>query len=434
LTIESRTNNTANEILTLAGTTGLTIETRTNNTANEILTLAGTTGPAYDSAGNMTGDAQSHTYRYDAWNRLTAVYSDLAMTATVATYKYDGRNYRIAKTVGNDTFDYYYNTNWQVLEERKNGSRNSYAKYVWDLRYIDAPVLCWRDTNADSYLDATHYYINDANMNVTAIVNASNGNVVERTIYDAYGKPTFLDGSWNLQGGTGTASGVANEILYCGYRYNAETGNYQVRNREYQPSFGSWLQRDPAKYKDGLDLYQYCRSRPYDLVDYRGLIGAVITGADPLTTIKQVIPATMPTVPKAPPGTQEFAAVLEEARKYVQEHPAIGLDKLKEYATGKGLDVIFGTAEAAADAMKLFADEKSDSQCGAWMKRTIDIAKNGGNCSEITNMPQATECAAGLVTIGKATGPGLSKWFNDFKNKLGKDCAEKQKGNCPKKN
>jgi RHS repeat-associated protein len=246
-----------------------TTQTRTNNTANEILTLADTTGPAYDLAGNMTNDAQSHTYRYDAWNRLTAVYSDLAMTTTVATYKYDGRNYRIAKTVGNDTFDYYYNTNWQVLEERKNGSRTAYAKYVWDLRYIDAPVLRWR---VDGAVSDTLYYTTDANMNVTALVNASSGNVVERTIYDAYGQPTFLDGSWNLQGGTGTASAFANEILYCGYRYNAETGNYQVRNREYQPGLGRWLQRDPIEYGDWMNLYLYCGSMPVLFADPYGTV------------------------------------------------------------------------------------------------------------------------------------------------------------------
>ena len=45
-----------------------------------------------------------------------------------------------------------------------------YAQYVWDARYIDAPVVRFHDSNTDGTLDDTLYYATDANMNVTARV------------------------------------------------------------------------------------------------------------------------------------------------------------------------------------------------------------------------------------------------------------------------
>jgi hypothetical protein len=98
--------------------------------------------------------------------------------------RYDGLNRRISKTAGTDTLDYYYNENWQVLEVRKNGSANPLEQWVWDQRYIDAPVLRWHDSNTDGTVDDTLYATNDANMNVTALVDPSTGSVVDRYAYD----------------------------------------------------------------------------------------------------------------------------------------------------------------------------------------------------------------------------------------------------------
>ena len=62
-----------------------------------------------------------------------------------------------------------------------------------------------------------------------------------------------------------------NEILYAGYRFDAETGLYHVRNRMYHPTLGRWLQRDPKGYVDGMDLYEYCKSGPLNITDCMGL-------------------------------------------------------------------------------------------------------------------------------------------------------------------
>ena len=46
---------------------------------------------------------------------------------------------------------------------------------------------------------------------------------------------------------------VANDIGYAGYLFNDESQNYHVRNREYSPKLGRWLQRDPLEYPDGMN-------------------------------------------------------------------------------------------------------------------------------------------------------------------------------------
>jgi hypothetical protein len=101
-----------------------TTQTRTTDTANEItgITASGTTTtPTYDAAGNLTSDG-TLKYKYDAWNRQVAVSQEDG--TPIASYSFDGLNRRITKTLAADgtTTDYYYNENWQVLEEQTRNS------------------------------------------------------------------------------------------------------------------------------------------------------------------------------------------------------------------------------------------------------------------------------------------------------------------------
>jgi len=123
-----------------------------------------------------------------------------------------------------------------------------------------------RDTDDDGTLDETLHYTNDANMNVTALVNDS-GTVVERYVYDPYGKVTFMDGSWNE---ITWANSKQNHILYCGYYYDDETGLYSVRNRTLHPTLGRWTSRDPIGYQYCASLYCYGESMPTRMLDPSG--------------------------------------------------------------------------------------------------------------------------------------------------------------------
>ncbi|MCC5828754.1 MAG: hypothetical protein JJU36_04845 [Phycisphaeraceae bacterium] len=146
----------------------------------------------------------------DAWNRLVEVRKEDAgdpgqpgPVALIATYRYNGLNHRVQKILWDDAdpqtpdkrIDYYYNAGWQVVEERVDD--DVHAQYLWCLSYIDTPVLRWRDTTGNEELDETLYYTVDANKNVTALVDAATGNVVERYLYDPFGRVKVLDNDWD---------------------------------------------------------------------------------------------------------------------------------------------------------------------------------------------------------------------------------------------
>ena len=65
----------------------------------------------------------------------------------------------------------------------------------------------------------------------------------------------------------------ANEIIYCGYRFDPESQLYYVRNRTYNPVLGRWIQRDPIGYAGGINLYEYVGGFAPVVVDATGLIG-----------------------------------------------------------------------------------------------------------------------------------------------------------------
>ena len=93
---------------------------------------------------------------------------------------------------------------------------------------------------------------------------------------DAYGNTLVFtgpgaDGVWFTDDDTQYSYG-ANEIIYCGYRYDPETALYYVRNRTYNPVLGRWIQRDPIGYSGGINLYGYVESAPIWATDWHGLV------------------------------------------------------------------------------------------------------------------------------------------------------------------
>ncbi len=85
---------------------------------------------------------------------------------TVAEYYYDGMNRRIAKVLPDPDpehqgkyvrTDYYYTTAWQTIEERTDDNLDSEDtvattlryQYIWDVRYIDAPIVRGEDTSGE---------------------------------------------------------------------------------------------------------------------------------------------------------------------------------------------------------------------------------------------------------------------------------------------
>ena len=199
-------------------TTGGTTQTRDANAANEISSIDNNPNAVlYDAAGNMISGPQPGNettqirYVYDAWNRLAAVKADDG--TLIAAYQYDGVNRRISKTDVNGTTDnYYYNQNWQMVEDRNGGEYTGLPyveQYLWNPGGGDSPMVClhdgsdyWSppngDTSDDYPTDWRTYYTTDANGNVTTTIRVDQYNDVtfdggvSRNVYTPYGTVTRM--------------------------------------------------------------------------------------------------------------------------------------------------------------------------------------------------------------------------------------------------
>ncbi|MDB5337519.1 MAG: hypothetical protein JWN70_3138 [Planctomycetaceae bacterium] len=259
------------------------IQSRTANPVNEIVDLSESAGPtwiepAYNPAGNMTGVPQpddptaSYTALYDAWNRLISL-MDNSTSNTVSKYQYDGAKRRLVQNtyvsgVLDEIRHFYYSepNQWQDIEERLGSSPDSATaerQILWGLRHIDDCVLRNRDTYGNEVFDEQLYFLQDGNWNVTSL---SDGTILQRMTYSAYGTPLFLSQDWNPQ-----SDAFALDILYGGYYFEQRTGLAHVRNRVFHPTLGNWIQRDPVGLSAGVNLYAYVSLDPLSRNDPSGL-------------------------------------------------------------------------------------------------------------------------------------------------------------------
>ncbi len=276
-------------------TDGGSPQTRTHNKQNEITAVSGATTPTFDANGNMTKDETGKQFVYDAWNRLVTVKNSGG--TTLKTYGYDGLNRRVSETASGTTTDLFYSANWQVLEE-KVGSNTS-KRYVWSPVYVDALILRDRDTDANGTLDERLWVQQDANWNVTALVNGS-GTVVERYGYDPFGAVTVYDSNYTVRGG---GSSYGWQYLHQGGRLDSVSGLYHFRNRDYSATLGRWVSVDPIRFAGGdVNLYGYLGNGPTNVVDPSGLLQFPGGISNPLDSLNPNGPLSPPNTFTAPGG------------------------------------------------------------------------------------------------------------------------------------
>ena len=238
-------------------------QTRTHGPANELLTVDAQTF-AYDPDGNLIQDS-AYNYSYDEQNRLTQV-QRLSDSAIVGRYLYDALGRRvisISDPAGASTTNVFIYDNARVIEDQ-NDAGLTQAVYAYG-NYIDEVLTMDRGGQ-------TYYYHQNALWSPQALTD-STGSVVERYTYDAYGQATVLDASYtplasNAWGTPHSAAG--NPYLFTGRELDEETGLYFYRARYYDAVKGRFLQRDPAGFIDGMNLYEYVQDNPALFVDPSG--------------------------------------------------------------------------------------------------------------------------------------------------------------------
>ena len=299
------------------------VQQRSHNRLNQITNLGGRAftydGSPGASNGNLADDS-FRAYQFDALNRQIQVNS--AGSGTVlGSYVFDAFNRRIRKTISNGGFgggiangttDYIHLGN-QVMEERNpfggTGSTDTpIRQYIWGT-YPGAAALTrpfastgFRQQNTglgslnideciqlttliplgpQSLSPGTYFLLQDLLYRAVALTSSS-GNNVEAYDTDAYGKTLIFtapgpDGIWFTDDDVQSSYG-ANDIIYCGYRFDPETELYYVRARTYNPTLGRWIQRDPIGFAGGVNLYEYVGGRAVVGLDAMGRGGRVPPG------------------------------------------------------------------------------------------------------------------------------------------------------------
>ena len=239
-------------------TTDSVVQNRTHNRQNE-LTVLGTTNLAFDNNGNLTTDQTGKTLRWDAWNRL--VEQKNGITSQIV-FAYDA----LGRRVKEGTTSVYFNATWQMIEERSS-TGTLQVQYTWSNAYIDAMITRDKDTDANGITDQRHYVMQDANWNVTGLLDAT-GVVVQRFNYDAYGKRSALTAAWAA--GTDTFAFAQG---FAGGKANSVTGRIHFRNREYDADLMRWLNPDPIGFDAGdMNFYQYVSGNTLTKIDPSGLL------------------------------------------------------------------------------------------------------------------------------------------------------------------
>jgi RHS repeat-associated protein len=226
----------------------------TPNNLNQY-TAIGSNTLTYDDNGNLTFDGVDKNFTYDELNRLVSF--DTTGTADDATYEYDAFNRRVSKTVNGVTTYFVYDADSVIAEyDHAVSTTAPEAEYVLG-DSIDEVLTMERNS--------TMYYYHYDGLGSVAEITDSSGNLVESYAYDSYG---------NI---TSALSTIGNPYYFTGRRFDEESGIYYYRARQYDPTIGRFLQRDPLAYHESMNLYQYTLNNPINRIDPDGRDSYVLT-------------------------------------------------------------------------------------------------------------------------------------------------------------
>lgn len=241
----------------------------------------------YDGVGNRTSYNGDDSWRYNQANQLTQ--------RGDTTYQYNANGHLIKKTFAGETTHYFYNNQERLVRVEDNKNQviarygyNSFGHRLWKEveghrtyflynesglvgEYTDAGELIkeyqytvdstWM-TNPLFQRDKgkVYFYQNDHLGTPQQIVSIS-GQVVWKANYKAFGDTADLNAT------------TSNNLRFPGQYFDPETGFHHNYNRDYDPSIGRYLQKDPIGISEDLNIYAYSNLDPIGRVDPLGLYG-----------------------------------------------------------------------------------------------------------------------------------------------------------------
>ena len=203
-------------------------------------------------------------------------------------YYYNEEGIRIAKEENGLIHKYYVEDNVIHKEEIRNKSSNQLVKEIY--YYYDETGISAFRINSNIY-----YYLKDLTGLILGIYN-SDGVIVARYVYDAFGNHKVYDGSYNANTNDSFIGNI-NPFRYKSYYYDKESNLYYLNSRYYSPIYYRFISIDDIDYLksesiNGINLYTYCGNDPINYTDGSGHMpkwaqwligGALIVGAIALT-------------------------------------------------------------------------------------------------------------------------------------------------------
>lgn len=209
----------------------------------------------YDAAGNMIADG-SHTYTYDAENRLTSVDG-----GTTASYLYDASGRRVQKAVGSSQTQYIYDLSGNVASELDQN-------LVWKNAYIHMNGTLVAQYTIGS--PRTAFILAD-HLGSTRLLTDMNQSVVQNLDYLPYGELNSTDTGITTHEFTGDEQDAESDLAHTWFR-------------QYSSSMGRWMTPDPAGLAavdpanpQSWNRYSYVLNIPLELADRLGLDGVPCT-------------------------------------------------------------------------------------------------------------------------------------------------------------
>jgi RHS repeat-associated protein len=185
-----------------------------------------------------------------------------ARTYNNTQFSYDplGRCVKIVETTGGSvtgTKNFIW-TGAAIAEERDGSGSLFDGKQFFPLGQI----------NYSGGTGTSNYYSQDHLGSIREMTNSS-GNIVAQYGYDPYGQATKLQGSMDA------------DFQYAGMYTHKPSGLYLTWFRQYNPSLGRWLSRDPLGERADATLYSYVSNDPINRIDPLGLAWQLVVGWKP---------------------------------------------------------------------------------------------------------------------------------------------------------
>ncbi len=195
-----------------------------------------------------TSQGQTTTYQYDVFGNLRMV----ELPGKTIEYVIDGRNRRVGKKVnGTLVQGFLYQGSLKPVAEL-DGNGNLVARFVYGSK-----------GNVPDYLvkeGKTYRIISDHLGSPRWVVDLSDGSVVQRMDYEAFGK-VILDTNPGFQ-----------PFGFAGGLYDVDTQLVRFGARDYDAEVGRWTSKDPIGFGGGdTNLFGYVLGEPVNFNDGDGL-------------------------------------------------------------------------------------------------------------------------------------------------------------------